>query len=388
MEFSKKVSAIESSATLDITSKAKAIAASGEDIVILAAGEPDFSTPRAVKEAGIKAINENRTYYTPASGTESLKRAISRKLADDNALKYDTKEIVVSNGAKHSIYNVLQVICNEGDEVLIIPPYWLSYPEMVKLAGAVPKILPLNPDKGFKGSIEDIKSNLTRKTKALIINSPSNPAGVVYEEEELRRIAEICIEEGILIISDEIYEKIIFDGKRHFSIAAVSDKARAVTIVINGVSKSYSMTGWRIGYLAADIKIARLVSNLQSHSTSNPCSISQIAAERALSPDLNKEIERNRKEFERRRNELMDCLEEEKNLCLYKPSGAFYLFCGIAKFGMDSATFCRRLLDEARVAVIPGEPFGHDYCIRLSFAVDTKTLIKGANRIKEWVKGI
>jgi len=373
---------------MGITSKAKKLLSTGEDVVILAAGEPDFDTPEAVKKAGIKAIREGYTKYTSASGTETLKEAICRKLSRDNMLDYDTAEIAVSNGAKHSLYNVLQVICDPGDEVLIIPPYWLSYPEMVKLAGATPKILPLRGDNGFKVTAEDIRGALTGNTRALIINSPSNPAGVVYDEEELSEIAETCLAGGITIISDEIYEKIIFDGKRHFSIAAVSDEARAATVVVNGVSKSHSMTGWRIGYIAAGKKIVSLVSALQSHSTSNPCSVSQAAAECALSAGLESEIERNREEFQRRRDVLMSRLSGEERLRPFEPSGAFYLFCDISGCGIDSLVFSRRLLDEKKVAVIPGGPFGDDRSIRISFAADMETIEEGIRRIKDWVRSL
>ncbi len=387
MEFSKKIMSVEPSATLAITAKAKEMMRSGEDIISLAAGEPDFDTPEAVKEAAVKAIREGRTKYTPASGTKSLKEAVCRKLKRDNALDYDASEVVISNGAKHSLYNVLQVICNPGDEVLVIPPYWLSYPEMIKLADASPKILPAREENGFKVTAEDVKAALTKKTRALIINSPSNPAGVVYEEKELRKIAEVCLAGGIMILSDEIYEKIIFDGKKHFSIAAASDEARALTVLINGVSKSYSMTGWRIGYAAGDKKIIDMVATLQSQSTSNPCSISQAASEFALlSTELEKEIERNREEFQHRRDILMGLLSGENKIRPFRPAGAFYLFCDISKCGLDSMAFSKGLLDEKKVAVIPGGPFGDDRFIRISFAADPDTIERGISRIKEWVK--
>ncbi len=389
MRFSERVMAVEPSVTLGITSGAKAMLASGEDVVVLAAGEPDFDTPESVKEAAIKAIREGRTKYTPVGGTRSLKEAVCRKLKRENGLDYDVDEVVVSCGAKHSLYNVLQVICNPGDEVLVIAPYWLSYPEMVKLAGARPKIIPARRENAFKAAAEDIRAALTEKTRAVIINSPSNPAGVVYKKAELREIAGICLAGGVTMISDEIYEKIIFDGKKHFSIAAVSEEARAATIVVNGVSKSYSMTGWRIGYLAAGRKVASMVSTLQSHSTSNPCSVSQAAAEFALSSaDLEGELRRNREEFQRRRDVLMDRLSEEKKLRPFKPEGAFYLFCDISECGMDSLTFSRRLLDEKKVAVIPGGPFGDDRSIRISFATDLAAIEEGAERIKDWVRGM
>lgn len=388
MTYSKIIQSVEPSATLAITSKAKAMATAGEDVIILAAGEPDFDTPDVVKKAAIKAIEQGKTKYTPSSGTKTLKEAICLKLKKDNGLEYSADEIVVSNGAKHSIYNVLMALCNPGDEVLVIPPYWVSYPEMVKLAGAVAKILPLRSDNGFKIKPEDIKAAASDKTRAIILNSPSNPAGVVYEEDELRSISEVCVSLGITIISDEIYEKIIYDGKKHFSIAAASEKAREITVVINGVSKSHAMTGWRIGYMAAGKDMAKLVSTLQSQSTSNPCSISQAAAEMALTADLDDEIEKNRAEFQKRRDLLVGLVSAKEGLKPFVPAGAFYLFCDISQFGLDSVTFAKRLLSEKKVAVIPGGPFGDDRFIRMSFATDEGTITEGANRIKEWVSSL
>ncbi|MFH1846440.1 MAG: pyridoxal phosphate-dependent aminotransferase [Candidatus Omnitrophota bacterium] len=388
MEFSRKIMEIKPSATLSITSKAKAMLAAGEDIIILAAGEPDFDTPEIIKKAGIDRINKGHIKYTPAGGTKSLKEAICRKLKNDNNLDYSINEIVVSNGAKHSLYNVLQVICNPEDEVLVISPYWVSYPEMVKLAGGVPRVLQTRVENGFKLIPEQLEAALNEKTKALILNSPSNPAGVVYDKQELEKIAGICSKTGIVVISDEIYEKIIFDNKKHFSIAAVSDKIRALTVVVNGLSKSYSMTGWRIGYLAADKELVSKVSTLQSHATSNPCSVSQAAAEFALTSDLEEEMKMNCLEFQKRRDSLIEMFSDEKRLKPFKPEGAFYLFCDVSKFGMDSMMFAQRLLEEEKVAVIPGGPFGDDRFIRISFAADMETIKLGVNRIKSWVKKI
>ncbi len=386
MELSEKMRTVKPSATLAITSKAKSMIRDGQDVIVLAAGEPDFDTPGVVKEAAIKAIKDGFTKYTPASGTKSLKEAILRKLKEDNGLEYELEEIVISNGAKHSLYNVLQVICNPGDEVIVIHPYWVSYPEMVKLAGAEPKLLTTDRDKGFKVSPKEIREAITDNTRAIIINSPSNPAGVVYDEKELREIAAACVTEDILIISDEIYEKIIFDGKKHFSIAAVSEEVRDHTVVVNGVSKSHSMTGWRIGYIACDRGITGAVSTLQSHSTSNPCSISQAAAECALTADLEKEIDNNRKEFQRRRDVLVELFSGDAKIKPFKPEGAFYMFADISGCGMDSLTFSKRLLEEKKVAVIPGGPFGDDRFIRISFATDLEAITEGVKRIKDWVR--
>ncbi len=385
MRFSEKISQIAPSATLEITSKAKAMRKAGEDVIILAAGEPDFDTPDCVKEAAIEAIKNGFTKYTPASGTVTLKEAISRKLKNDNGLDYEPSQIVVSNGAKHSLYNVIQVICNPGDEVVIVPPYWLSYPEMVKLAGAVPVSAQTSASENFKLTASALKEAITPKTRALILNSPSNPAGVVYVKEDLEEIAAVCVEKGILIISDEIYEKILYDGKKHISIASVSPEAKKLTILVNGVSKSHSMTGWRIGYIAAEKDIVSLVSTLQSHATSNPCSISQVAAEFAINADLEDFMEKNCKMFQERRDMLINLLEGEEKIKPMNPEGAFYLFCDISATGLDSLTFAKRLLAEEKVAVIPGGPFGADDYIRISFATDLDTIKKGTERIKSWL---
>ncbi len=384
MRFSEKISKVKPSATLGITSKAKELKAAGEDVVILAAGEPDFDTPDVIKNAAMEAIKQGKTKYTPSSGTKELKQAICSKFKTDNNLEYDISEIIVSNGAKHSIYNTLQVICNPGDEVLIFSPYWLSYPEMIKLAGGIPRVIKLSEKKGFKVSSEDVKGHITSRTKALIINSPSNPAGVIYSKEELEKIAEVCLSRGIFVISDEIYENIIFDGNKHYSIASISDDIKKNTIVVNGVSKSFSMTGWRIGYLAADKEIVSMVSTLQSHATSNPCSISQAAAVCALTGDLGKVISKNSDIFSHRRDILVSRVRKETKLVPFVPSGAFYLFCDISSYGLDSVTFAQRLLEEKKVAVIPGSPFGHDDFIRISFAIDQETLNEGIKRIGEW----
>lgn len=386
--YSDRIATITPSATLGVTSKAKAMKQKGEDVAVLAAGEPDFDTPDIIKEAAIKAIREGKTKYTPSSGTVTLKEAICAKFRRDNSVIYAPENIVVSNGAKHSLYNALQVVCNPGDEVLIVHPYWLSYPEMVKLAGAVPKIIKTRAVSGFRASADDVKKSITPKTKVLIINSPSNPAGVVYDEKELRAIADVCIKSGVIMLSDEIYEKIVFDGMKHFSVASISDEAKALTIVVNGVSKSYSMTGWRIGYLACEAKLAKMMATLQDHSTSNPCSISQSAAECALTADLESEMAGNSAMFQKRRDLLLKFLSGEPKLKPFSPGGAFYLFCDISSSGLDSMKFAERLLEEKKVAVIPGGPFGEDGYIRISFATDIATIEKGVNRIKEFVRSL
>ncbi|MDD5633688.1 MAG: pyridoxal phosphate-dependent aminotransferase [Candidatus Omnitrophica bacterium] len=387
-KISAKIQKINPSETLSITSRAKAMLKAGEDVVILAAGEPDYDTFDVVKDAAIKAIKDGFTKYTPSGGTVSLKEAIRRKLKNENGLDYSLDEIAVSCGAKHSLYNIFQVICNPGDEVIVITPYWLSYPEMITLAGAKTVFVKTTFKDGFKAKIKDIESAITKKTKAIIINSPSNPAGVVYDREDLEKIAKICLKKNILIVSDEIYEKVLFDGKKHISIASLSDDIKRLTIVVNGVSKSYSMTGWRIGYAAGDKDIIKAVVTLQSHSTSNPCSISQAAAECAMNRDLSGEMKKNRLEFQRRRDFIIKELSGEKKIKAFNPAGAFYVFCDISKCGLDSMTFAQKLLDEKKVAVIPGFPFGEDGFIRLSFATDLDTIAKGMKRIKELVNSL
>lgn len=389
IKFSQVISSLEPSATLEITSKAKEMAKAGEDVIILAAGEPDFDTPESIKKAAVKAMERGETKYTPSSGTLSLRKAICEKLKRDNALEYLPGQIVVSSGAKHSIYNALRALCNPGDEVIVIHPYWLSYPEMVTLAGGKPVFIKTSSSRGFKVSPEDIREAITKRTKAIIINSPSNPAGAIYDEKELKAIAEVCLLSGIAIISDEIYEKIMFDGKKHYSIAAVSEEVKDITILVNGMSKSYSMTGWRIGYLAGSKALTKLVGNFQSQTTSNPCSISQAASEYALgASELEDEMDKNRQMYAKRRDVMLELFSGQCKIKPFKPLGAFYMFCDISSTGMGSIEFAEKLLKEKKVAVIPGGPFGDDDYVRLSFATDLETIKKGVGRIIQWVESL
>jgi aspartate aminotransferase len=385
MQFSRRLDEVKPSATLAITSKGKALKKEGKDVVILAAGEPDFDTPQAVKDAGIKAINDGSTRYTPSGGTVELKKAIQCKLKKENVLDYALDEIVVSCGAKHSLYNIFQAICDPGDEVIIITPYWLSYPEMVRLAGGTPVVAQAKKENGYKISALELESLMTDKTKAIVLNSPSNPSGVVYEKDELSSISDLCLKKGIKVISDEIYEKIIFEGKKHISIASLSEESKKNTILVNGVSKSYAMTGWRIGYIATESDLVKKIVTLQSHSTSNPCSVSQKAAEAALSLDLTDILESNRASFEKRRDLLFDLLTPIKGLVPYKPLGAFYMYCNIKGTGLSSFEFANKLLEEKLVVVIPGEPFGDDESVRISFASSEEALKEGAKRISDWL---
>ncbi|MFA6357197.1 MAG: pyridoxal phosphate-dependent aminotransferase [Candidatus Omnitrophota bacterium] len=382
--LAERLKKINPSSTLAITSKAKKLKNEGKDILNFAAGEPDFDTPDFIKEAAIKAITSGFTKYTPTTGIPDLKKLICQKFKKDNSLEYAPDQIVVSNGAKHSIYNTLSVLLNRGDEVLIPLPYWVSYPEMVNLCDGIPRFIKTTAVNNFKISVSDLVKHITPKTKVLILNSPSNPAGSVYNRGELEAIAKACVEKNIFVISDEIYEKIIFDGLKHESIASFNKDIYNLTITVNGLSKSHSMTGWRIGYLGAPSDVASAISNLQDHSTSNPNSIAQKAAVAALSApeDFTHKICR---EFEKRRDYLALRIKEIKGLSFCLPQGAFYMFCNISETRLSSMDFSRRLLEEEYVSLIPGSAFGMDDYIRISFATSIEDLQKGMDRLKKWV---
>ncbi|MBL7084704.1 MAG: pyridoxal phosphate-dependent aminotransferase [Candidatus Omnitrophica bacterium] len=361
----------------------------GERVVNFAAGEPDFDTPEYIKKAAIEAIKSGFTKYTPSTGFLKLKEVICKKLEKDNRLKYLPSQIVVTCGAKHALYNILQVLCQAQDEVIFASPYWVSYPEMVKLAQANPRIIKTRLQNNFKVDKNSLKQNINKKTKVLILNSPANPTGSIYSRRELQEIAEIVLRRNIYVISDEIYEKLIFDGKSHTSIASLNKEIHKRTIVVNGVSKAYAMTGWRIGYLASpNERIVKAIGNLQSHSTSNPCSISQKAAWEALRRTKENQIKKWAKEFQVRRDCMLGGLDKIFGLSYVKPEGAFYVFCNISKVGLDSLTFARCLLEEAKIAVIPGKAFGRDDYIRLSFATGLSQIQEGLHSLKDWVKKI
>ncbi|OIO37380.1 MAG: aspartate aminotransferase [Candidatus Omnitrophica bacterium CG1_02_49_10] len=383
MDISERLRGIKPSATLTITSKAKKMKKDGIDVISFAAGEPDFDTPDYVKEAAKKAIDSGFTKYTPASGTDELKAAICGKFERDNGLKYSTDQIVVSNGAKHSIYNALLAVCEPGDEVLMISPFWLSYPVMVEQAGGVPKVIDTDGADGYKITPEKLKRAIGPKTKVLILNSPSNPAGVIYDKDELSAIASILCENNITVISDEIYEKIIYDGRKHVSIGSLSADILGRTITIDGLSKSHAMTGWRIGYLGAPRDVAKAISSFQSHTTSNPSSISQKAAMAALSGG-DAFVKGMVVEFDRRRRFMMDRLDSIK-LRYIRPEGAFYIFVDISGTGLSSLDLAGRLLEEEKVAVIPGESFGMDDFVRLSFATSMRDITAGLERLEKWL---
>ncbi|MFA5145783.1 MAG: pyridoxal phosphate-dependent aminotransferase [Candidatus Omnitrophota bacterium] len=385
MDIAKRLAEVAPSATLEISAKAKKMAKSGIDVISFGAGEPDFDTPRHIKEAAIKAIDEGVTKYTPSSGTPELRDAIAKKLKSDNSLDYEQPQIVVSCGAKHSLYNIFQAICNEGDEVIIPSPYWLSYPEMVRMAGAKPVYAGTEAENSFKLTESALRSVITGRTRALVLNSPSNPTGCVYDKTELGFIAGLAVKHKFFVISDEIYEKLIYDGKKHISIASLGKDIYDLTFTVNGLSKSYSMTGWRIGYAAGPKDLMGAISNLQSHATSNPASMCQAAALAALTGDQEC-VARMREEFEKRRDAMVGMIGLMRGISCIKPEGAFYVFCDISKTGMGSMEVATRLLEEAKVAVVPGTPFGSDRFIRLSFATGMEKIEKGLTRIKGWIE--
>jgi len=392
LDLSQNALQITPSMTLEITAKAKQLKAQGVDVIDFGVGEPDFDTPDYIKEAAIDAIKKGYTKYTPSSGISELKKAVCDKLLKDNGLKYQPDQIVISNGAKHSIYNALCAILNPGDEVIIPVPYWLSYPEMVRLAYGKPVFVKTKVENDFKITAEELKNAITSKTKALILNTPNNPTGSVYTKEELEELAKIIGETNIFVISDEIYEKLIYEGS-HISIASLNEKIKELTILVNGMSKAYAMTGWRIGYTASSLEIAKVMSNIQSHTTSNPNSIAQYASVAALSGDETV-IKRMAEEFNERRIYMVERINKIKGLKSNKPQGAFYVMVNIdeyigkeikGKIIRGSIDFANALIEGANVAVVPALPFGMDNYIRISYATSIENIEKGLNRIEEFL---
>ncbi len=383
MNINSRIKKVLGSSTLAITARAKELRAEGCDVVNFAAGEPDFDTPEFIKKAAVKAIEEGFTKYTPSIGDVRLRKMICEKLAKDNGLEYKPSEVVVSCGAKHSLFSVIQVLADEGDEVLIPAPYWVSYPEMVKIAGATPKIIPTTIDSNLKITAEQLEESISSKTKILILTTPSNPSGVVYSKEELEAIAKVCVKNNIFVISDEIYEKLIYDTDEYVSIASLGKEIFDLTITVNGVSKAYAMTGWRIGYCAGQEEIMGYVKKLQDHSTSNPCSISQMAALAALNAK-EADLIAMKDEFRTRRDLMMSCVDKIPSLSYIRPEGAFYLFCNVSKLG-NASTVAKQILEEVKVAVVPGEGFGAPDYVRLSFATSQDRIREGISRIGEWI---
>jgi len=386
MEFNKRVAKVKPSATLALTSKAKAMKAAGEDVCAFAAGEPDFDTPDFVKAGAIKALLNGQTKYCPAAGVPALRQMIADKLKKDNGLDYDTAQIVVGDGAKHSVSSVIMAICRDDDEIIIPTPAWLSYEEMVNLAGGKPVFIETKAEDDFQLTPEALKAALTPKSRAVILNSPSNPTGMVYSREALEALAEVIVENDLLIIADEIYETMLYDGTKHVSIGSLGDEIFKRTITVNGFSKAYSMTGWRLGYFAAPLDIAKAVISMQSHTTSGANTFAQYGAMCALegpSSDVKWDM---LPAFIARREKMFELLNAIDGITCVKPMGAFYMFPDISSFGMDASEFADKLLEEEKVAVVPGNPFGAPGNVRLSYACSMENIEKGLARIKKFAE--
>jgi aspartate aminotransferase len=386
-KISRRAASLSPSLTLAIDSKAKQMKAEGQDVIGFGAGEPDFDTPQHIKDAAIKALNEGFTKYTPASGIPELRQAIVDKFKRENGLTYKPAQVIVSCGGKHSCYNVILATCEEGDEVIIPAPYWLSYPEMVKLASAKPVIIETSDRTEFKVTPEQLRSAITPRTRLFILNSPSNPTGSVYTPEEIKTLGDICVEKGVLIMSDEIYEHLLYDGAKHQSVASLTPKHYEHTIVVHGFAKAWSMTGWRLGFLAAPEPIAKAIDAVQSHSTSNPTSFAQKGAVAALTGPQD-HLPGWVAEFDKRRSYGWKKLNSIPGISCVKPKGAFYLFPNISGTGLKSPEFCAKLLEAEKVAAVPGIAFGADDCIRLSYATSMANIEKGLDRIEKFCKSL
>ena len=397
MSISQRAQLISPSITLEITAKAKKMKAEGISVIGFGAGEPDFNTPDFIIESAKKALDIGFTKYTPASGTPELKKAICNKFLRDNGLSYTPDQIVISSGAKSSLYHTMEALVDCGEEVIIPSPYWLTYPELVKLANGKCVFVQCKKENGYKITAEELENAITDKTKCLILNSPCNPTGAVYSEKEIRALAKVCEEKGIYVISDEIYEKLIYDGNEHFSIAKCSDYMKEHTIIVNGMSKTYSMTGWRIGYIAAPVKLAKAISSIQSHTTSNANSIAQYASVAALEDKQGEEfIAKMQGVFDERRKYMIETLNSIKEVSIAVPEGAFYVFVDVSSLygksynGQEikgSLTFADLALQKG-VALIPGVAFGDDNCIRLSYAISIEDIKEGLNRLIEFIKEV
>ncbi len=387
MKLAKRIQKLSPSVTLAVTQLAKELKTQGRDILSFSAGEPDFDTPKLIKDTAIKAINDGKTKYTEVAGIPELKSAIVQKLKDDHGLEYCPEDIIVSNGAKHSLFNIFQTIVDEGDEVIIPAPYWVTYPEQVKLCGGKPVFINTTEETNFCISAKDLKNVLSKKTVALVLNSPSNPTGSVYSDKNLLEIAKVLEGTDVLVLSDEMYEKIIYDGKIFTSTAQVSEDMFQRTITINGLSKSVAMTGWRFGYLASVKKdLIKAMTKLQGQCTSNINTPTQYAAIPALKGKVKNEIEAMRKEFEIRRNKAFAMLNAIDGLSCFKPDGAFYLFVSIKDLNIPSVDFCSQILEKKGIALVPGLGFGLEGYFRFSFATDLASIEKGIKRIEQFIK--
>ncbi|WP_027356495.1 pyridoxal phosphate-dependent aminotransferase [Desulfofundulus thermocisternus] len=396
MRLADRAKNISPSPTLAIDARAKKMIAAGEKVINFGAGEPDFDTPEHIKEAAMAAIRMGKTRYTPVGGILELREAIVKKLKVDNGLDYTTDQIVVSVGAKHSLYNAMMVLLQPGDEVILPAPYWVTYLEQIKLASAVPVIIQTSQENGFKLTAEQLRSVISPRTRMVILNSPGNPTGAVYSRDELLELGKVIEEFGLVVISDEIYEKLIYDDYRHISIASLSPALKELTVIINGMSKAYAMTGWRIGYAAAPAEVAKAMVDLQSHSTSNPTSIAQAASVAALT-GTQEPLKEMVAEFRRRRDYMLQRLNAMPGISCSTPHGAFYVFPSIAGYiGRQykgrringASDLASLLLDEVKVAVVPGVAFGDDRCFRLSYATSMENIEEGLNRIEQFISRI
>ncbi|SFE46533.1 L-aspartate aminotransferase apoenzyme [Lentibacillus persicus] len=390
MELANRVKTLTPSATLAITAKAKELKNQGYDVIGLGAGEPDFNTPDYILEAAQEAMKNGFTKYTPSGGIPELKQAILNKFEQDNKLSYNTDEVIVTTGAKHALFTLFQVLLNKGDEVIVPSPYWVSYPEQVKLAEGKPVYVNAKEENDFKLTPEQLRAAITEKTKAVVINSPSNPTGMMYNKQELEELGNVCLENNVLIVSDEIYEKLIYSEDEHVSIASISDQLKANTVIVNGVSKSHSMTGWRIGYAAGPSEIIKPMTSLASHSTSNPTSIAQYAALAAYEKSASDPNEEMRNIFSERLEILYGLLNEIPGVSCVKPKGAFYLFPNVQEAvnqnGFNSVDeWAKALLEEEKVALVPGTGFGAPENVRLSYAISLDALRDAAGRIERFV---
>jgi len=389
-KLARRLSHLKPSATLLITAKAKELRAKGVDVIGFGAGEPDFDTPDFIKEACIKALKEGKTKYSPSAGIPELREAISEKLFKENKVEYSPSEIVISSGAKMILFLIFMAIIEEGDEVLLPSPYWVTYPEQIGFFGGVPIEVPLSEGKGFKLTLDDIKDKVSEKTKAIVINSPNNPTGAVYDEEELRKIAEFCVERNIFIISDECYEHFVYENKKFVSIASFGEEVKRITFTVNAFSKSFSMTGWRVGYVACPEEYAKAIASLNSQSVSNVTTFAQYGALEALrNPKADEFIKAMKEAFERRRNIAIERLSEIPEVEVIKPEGAFYIFPNFGyyskKLGGD-VKLSEYLLEKGKVAVVPGSAFGKEGFLRLSYALAEEKLMEGIQRINEVVR--
>ena len=391
-----RVLGLAPSPTLAISAQAKAMKAKGEDVIGFGAGEPDFQTPEHIKEAGIQAIHDGKTGYTDASGIIELKKVVSETIRRDTGAEYAPENIIINCGGKHSFFNLSLAFFEPGDEVLVPAPYWVSYPPMVSLAGGTPVVVPAPQEQGFKVTVDALSKAATKRTKALVLNSPSNPTGAAYTGKELEEIARFCLKNDIYIISDEIYDKLVYDGFTHVSVASLGKDVADMTIYLNGVSKTYAMTGWRIGYAAGPADLIKAMGKVQSQSTSNPTSISQWAAIDALTGPQ-EDVEKMREEFDRRRSIIVDGLNEIPGVSCLKPQGAFYVFPDVSGvYGAStgdgviegSVDFASYLLSKVKVALVPGSAFGDDRCVRLSYASSLEEITEGVRRIGEAVSAL